>query len=93
MVSPRPVTRLTKQSLRHLIDSGFRYVLIKGDTTDRRVDYIELKYFTLIPVRELSDDPNQKEIYEPIDSTILMEWASFPDEGVKVFIETEPLAV
>lgn len=81
--------KLTKQSLQHLKDSGFRFVLIKGYTTDRRIDYIELSYFTLTPVKDLPDDPNKKEIYEPIDSTILMEWASHPDEGMKVIIETE----
>ena len=79
--------RLTQQSLQHLKDSGFRFVLIKGYTTDRRQDYIELKYFTLIPVRDLPEDPNKKEIYEPIDSNILADWARSPDEGLKVVIE------
>ncbi len=79
--------RLTQQSLESLKDRGFRFVLIKGYTTDRRQDYIELNYFTLVPVKELSDDPNKKEIYEPIDSTILREWALSPDEGLKVIIE------
>jgi len=84
--------RLTKQSLQHLKDCGFRFVLIKGCTRDGRVDYIELSYFSLTPVIDLPDDPNKKGIYEPIDSTILMEWASFPDEGLKVIIEAEPPA-
>src|SRR5882757_10904309 len=81
--------RLTQQSLQQLKDSGFRFVLIKGYTTDRRIDYIEVNYFTLVPVKDLPEDPNKKEIYEPIDSEILMEWASFPDHGAKVVIETE----
>lgn len=80
---------MTRQSLQRLKDSGYRFVLIKGYALGRQEDYIELSYFTLIPVMELPDDPNKKEIYEPIDSTILMEWASFPDEGLKVIIETE----
>lgn len=79
--------RLTRERLQQLKDNGFRFVLIKGYTTDRRVDYTELNYFTLVPVKSLPEDPNQKEIYEPIDSEILMEWASFPDNGAKVFIE------
>jgi len=86
--SKSPV-RLTKQSLQHLKDKGFLYVLIKGYTRDGRVDYIELDYFTLIPVKSLPDDPNKKEIYEPIDSTILVGWASSPDESLKIFIEEE----
>jgi len=81
--------RLTKESLQHLKDSGFRFVLVKSYTTDRRVDYIDPNYFTLVPVKDLPEDPNKKEIYEPIDSEILSEWARFPDEGVKVIIEAD----
>jgi hypothetical protein len=86
----RSAITLTKQSLQQLKDSGFRFVLIKGYTTDRRVDYIEVNYFTLVPVKDLSEDPNKKEIYESIDSEILMQWASCPDDGAKVIIEMEP---
>ena len=87
--SKSPV-RLTKQSLQHLKDSGFLYVLIKGYTRDNRVDYIELDHFNLIPVKSLPEDPNKKGIYEPIDSSILTGWASFPDEDLKIFIVEEP---
>jgi hypothetical protein len=87
--SSRPAITLTKQSLQQLKDSGFRFVLITGYTTDRRVDYIEVNYFTLVPVKDLPEDPNKKEIYESIDSDILMQWASFPDHGAKVIIEME----
>jgi hypothetical protein len=93
MENSRSAIRLTKESLQQLKDSGFRFVLIKGYTTDRRVDYIELNYFTLVPVKDLPEDPNKKEIYEPIDSEILMEWASFPDDGAKVIIEAEQPAI
>jgi hypothetical protein len=89
MESSGSAITLTKQSLQQLKDSGFRFVLIKGYTTDRRVDYIEVNYFTLVPVKALPEDPNKKEIYESIDSDILMQWASFPDDGAKVIIELE----
>jgi hypothetical protein len=89
MERSRSAVRLTEHSLQQLKDSGFRFVLIKGYTTDRRVDYIEVNYFTLVPVEDLPEDPNKKEIYESIDSAILMQWASFPDDGAKVFIETD----
>jgi hypothetical protein len=91
--SSRSAITLTKQSLQQLKDSGFRFVLIKGYTTDRRVAYIEVNYFTLIPVKDLPEDPNKKEIYESIDSDILMQWASFPDDGAKVIIEMEQPAI
>jgi hypothetical protein len=93
MENPRSAITLTKQSLQQLKDSGFRFVLIKGYTTDRRIDYIEVNYFTLVPVKDLSEDPNKKEIYESIDSEILMQWASFPDDGAKVVIEMEQTPV
>jgi hypothetical protein len=95
MGGPISAITLTKQSLQKLKDSGFRFVLIKGYTTGRRVDYIEVNYFTLVPVKDLPEDPNKKEIFEPLDSDILMQWASFPDDGAKVIIEMEqaPLVV
>jgi hypothetical protein len=89
MESSKSALRLTLQSLQHLKDRGFRFVLIKGYTTDRRVDYIVLNYFTLVPVKDLPEDPNKKEIYEPIDSDILLEWASRPEESTIVLIEFE----
>jgi hypothetical protein len=87
MGKPSATIRLTKKSLQQLKDLGFRYVLIKGYTPDKRFDYIELNYFTLLPVMELPEDPAQKEIFAPIDSEILDEWASQPDNGIKAFIE------
>jgi hypothetical protein len=79
-------TRLTVQNLKDLKDRGFRYVLVKGFTMDRRLDYTELRYFMLVPVKDLSDDPNQMGIYEPIESKILQDWASSPDDRVEVLV-------
>ncbi|MBS1601437.1 MAG: hypothetical protein JST42_02130 [Bacteroidetes bacterium] len=87
MGKPNATIRLTKKSLQQLKDHGFRYVLVKGYTPDKRFDYIELNYFTLVPVMELPEDPAQKEIFAPIDSDILDEWASQPENGIKAFIE------
>ncbi len=53
---------------------------------DRRLDYSELRYFMLAPIKDLSDDPNKMGIYEPFDSKILLEWASFPDDRVEVLV-------
>ena len=83
----KPASRLTKESLQELKDLGFRFVLVKGYTLDRRADYIELNHFTLVPVRELPQDPNEKEIYAPLDSEILQEWASDAESGVEAYIE------
>jgi len=81
--------RLTVKRLQELKDQGFRFVLIKGYALDRRADYIELNHFSLLPVKELPEDPAQKEIFEPIDSEILMEWASSLDTGVTAYIDTD----
>ena len=81
---------MTKKSLQELKELGFRYVLVKGYTPDRRFDYIELNHFTLVPVKELPEDPGQKEIFAPIDSEILDEWASQPEMGIMAFIEGYP---
>ncbi len=81
-------TRLTSQGLQSLKDKGFRYVQIKGFTMDKRLDYMELRYFMLVPIKDLPDDPNKKEIYEPIDSEILMNWANSPDDGIEVLVAT-----
>jgi hypothetical protein len=81
--------KLTVKRLQELKDLGFRFVLIKGYALDRRADYIELNHFSLLPVKELPEDPAQKEIYEPIESEILLEWASSVDSGVTAYIDTD----
>ncbi|HVU98602.1 MAG TPA: hypothetical protein VHE34_25445 [Puia sp.] len=83
--------RLTAARLQKLKDEGFRFVLIKGYSLNKRSDYIELNHWVLAPVMQLPEDPAQKEIYEPIDSEILLEWANSPDD-VQAFIERDPKA-
>ena len=85
----KPGIKLTKQNLQELKEKGYLYVLVKGYTTDRRIDYIEPNHIILIPVKGLSSDPTKKGIYEPIDSPILSQWAQFPDVGVQVLIEAD----
>ncbi len=84
--------RLTASRLQELKDDGFQFVLIKGYSLNRRSDFIELNHFILVPVVELPEDPAQKEIFEPIDSEILLEWADSSKE-VTAFIEKEPARV
>ena len=80
--------RLTAARLQKLKDQGFRFVLIKGYSLNKRSDYIELNHWVLVPVMQLPEDPAQKEIYEPIDSEILLEWANSPD-GIQAYLEKE----
>lgn len=77
---------LTPLLLQQLKKKGFEYVRVQALTGDRMLDYIEPRYLLLIPIKELSNDPAQKGIYEPVDSNILQQWANSPDECVEVFV-------
>jgi len=61
-------------------------VLVNAFSHGRCPDYIEPSYFMLSPLMHLSEDREQKGIYESIDSQILVDWANTPNEGIKVFI-------
>lgn len=86
MAEDKTGVRLTKKTLQQLKDKGFQYVLIKGYSLSKKVDYIELNTFKLIPVKELPQDPAQKEIYAPLDSEILLEWTSAGTGSIEAFI-------
>jgi hypothetical protein len=77
---------LTLHTLKELKSQGFQYVQVNGFSHGKCLDYMEPSYFLLSPLKQLSEGREQKGIYEPIDSQILKEWASFPDEGIKVFV-------
>ena len=87
MAVDKTSVRLTKKTLQQLKDKGFHYVLIKGYSLSKKVDYIELNTFRLIPVKELPKDPAQKEIYAPLDSDILLEWTSAGTGTIEAFID------
>jgi hypothetical protein len=88
MEKNKALTRLTGKVLQDLIDKGFRYMLIKEYSPGRHLDHIQLNHFVLLPVRDLPLDPADKEIYAPIDSEILLDWANSTDHGFKAFIES-----
>jgi hypothetical protein len=74
----------TTMILEKLKQEGFMYVQVKGFNIDWHLDYLSPRYLMLIPIRELPNDQDKKEIYEPIHSSILSEWAS--DDGGEVEI-------
>ena len=88
MADNKDAVRLTTKTLQQLKDKGFQYVLIKGYGLSKKLDYIELNSFRLTPVKELPEDPALKDIYAPLDSEILLEWATAEDNGVQAFIES-----
>lgn len=77
---------LTIQALGDLKERGFQYVRVNAFTKDRRLDYMEPHYIVLVPMHELPDGMDKKGIYEPLDSPVLVSWASHPDEGIEVLI-------
>lgn len=72
--------------LKNLEDKGYKYVQIKGLTMDKHYDYIEPHTMVLVPLKELPTDPAQKDIYEPIESDLLKQWASESSEHFQIMI-------
>lgn len=73
--------KLSGQILNQLQSEGFQYVQIKGYTSERHPEYVEPHYFMLVPMKHLPEDPGMKDIYEPIGSEFLSNWADQPDDG------------
>ena len=86
MTKPPGTTRLTQKILQQLKEKGFQYVLVKGYSPGKKMDWIELNAFRLRPVMELPKDPAEQEIFAPVDSEILQEWAA-PENNIEAFIE------
>jgi hypothetical protein len=78
-----PFTMAVLEKLKH---NGFLYVQIKGFTSDKRLDYMEPRYLVLIPMKELPADPGKIEIYESIDSKLLVDWATHSQDGMDVLV-------
>jgi hypothetical protein len=76
----------TIAALNTLKNKGFQYVQVKGFTSDKRLDYMEPRYWVLIPMKELPVDPGKIEIYESINSKLLLDWATHPYEGMDVLV-------
>jgi hypothetical protein len=87
MARTRPRVKLTDESLQELKDKGFLYVLIRSYTPTQRNDHVELNQFVLVPVRELPSGPGEKEIFAPIDSEVIANWAQLSANGIEAFIE------
>lgn len=81
-----PLKPLNLQVLHRLFAAGYKYVQVRGYTADRHYEYIEPAMIILFPMRELPADPEQKDIYEPLDSKLLEQWAVSPDTRMKVMI-------
>lgn len=80
---------LTTNVLKELIKHGYQYVHVRPITFDNKIDYLEPDALVLVPIRELPKNLEKTEIYSPVDSSILNDWASSPNDGVKVLVGSE----
>ena len=73
---------LNKRELRGLAKS----VQVKGLTADKHFDYIEPHVLILVPMKELPSEQEKKDIYEPVSSKLLQQWAAEEDEHFPIVL-------
>lgn len=74
------------KALNNLRSKGYKFVQVKGLTIDKHYDYVEPHYLVLVPMKELPTDPLKRDIYEPIGSALLDQWASEKNEYPEIII-------
>lgn len=88
-IGGRPATTiLTLQALINLEHSGYKFVQVYGLTLDMHYDYVEPHWIILKPFKELPTAQIDKGIYEPLDSTLLREWATNTSDTIQILIST-----
>jgi hypothetical protein len=75
-----------QKSLDNLESKGYKYVLVKGFTADNHYEYVEPHFLVLVPLKELPTDPGKKDVYAPIESEILHQWANEKESTIEVVI-------
>ena len=78
--------KLTVPALQALEGKGFKFVQVVGLTLDNHYDYVDPHSLLLLPIKELPTDQAKKDIYEPIGSEMLKEWANDTGSNTQVFI-------
>jgi hypothetical protein len=78
--------KFNRKSLKKLENKGYRFVQVKGLTSDHHYEHVEPDCFLLIPLRELPDDPARKDIYAPIAGGILLKWADEKQGSPEIYI-------
>jgi hypothetical protein len=96
--SSLPTTRLTLESLEKMEQAGYKYVQVKGFTSDKHYDYVEPSFLLLVPMKELPlllvpmkelpKDQQNKDIYEPLSSGLLQQWANDETAANDIVIAT-----
>ena len=86
IIESHGAVRFEANMLATLASRGYKYVQIKGLTTDKRCDYLSPHLLILVPMKELPADQRDKDIYEPIPSKILEQWAKESDDHFKIYV-------
>ncbi|HUR12229.1 MAG TPA: hypothetical protein VM012_12715 [Flavitalea sp.] len=84
--SSRQTIPLSLVALKALEKKGYQYLQVKAFSSDKHFDYVGPRMFIMVPIKELPSDPVLKEIYEPIGSDILKDWAAETDEMTQFLI-------
>ncbi|MDE3250121.1 MAG: hypothetical protein KGO82_15775 [Bacteroidota bacterium] len=74
------------QALDSLQRRGFKFVHVIGLTTDNHYDYTDPDTLLLVPYKELPTDPEKKDIFEPVKSELLYQWAREVNEHPRIVI-------
>lgn len=67
---------LTFEALDSLQKKGYKYLQVQGFTLDHHPEYVEPNYLMLVPIKELSANPEKMDIYEDINSELIREWVT-----------------
>jgi hypothetical protein len=76
----------TVDALNNLQQQGYNFFQVKGLTIDNHYDYVDPHFLILVPFKELPTDPLKRDIYEPIKSELLYQWAIEKNEYPEIII-------
>ena len=65
---------LTYEALTILKQKGYKYLQVQGFTLDHHPEYVEPHYLMLVPIKDLSTNRANMDIYEDINSDLIKEW-------------------
>ncbi len=85
-------TPLTVQMLHKIEKDGYKFVQVKGLTFDKHYDYVEPHFLVLVPMKELPTAQEHKDIFEPIPSVLLHQWATEDDDALEIVVSTKQLS-
>ncbi len=78
---------LTIEALNHLKAKGYKYLQVQGFTLDHHLEYIEPNYLMLVPMKSLTANKSNMDIYEDISGETIINWANRGnDENLQVFL-------